>query len=205
MKPLLLLDLDRTLFKTDDFLEILFKQISLINGKQISEIADVFYSYRNNPDARTRVADYDNSLETLRVPKTQLEKELLHSITPDLLLYDDVKDFVGSLKKQKLYDYKVLTLGEPWSQQLKVKLCPFIGDLILEVVNIRKNQYIAKKYAARCGILVDDVHNQELPANWLEVHVDRKHSSIKPIKLIDNCWRITNLNDMKGIMRSYAK
>jgi len=197
MKPLLLLDLDSTLFKTTDFwndFSVVFAQLSgQPAGKYINHYLDIATG-----EGRLKTIDYSTLLANAHVTAESVRVAMQKQATNNYI-FDDARTLIKKLPQiQNIYDIAILTFGQPLFQTLKIEHAPEIADIPVYITQQLKNAFIKQHFMDRPhGVLVDDKFGQELPLGWLEIHIDRTAKSYEaPERKGDDIVRITNLGDV---------
>lgn len=175
MKPnVLFLDLDRTLFDTARFMPVLWHALAKRYGLDYDHcMALVPQFYRALGDYRY----YDLKIhlqEGLGIDPD----EAIEAVTPELASYDFMfPDAAELLEWQKThYEIRVLTFGPEWVQRFKLRFAPDIAHLPCDMILEPKSDFIAREYAGRRGLLVDDRRNPHLPPGFTEVWLDRERT-----------------------------
>ena len=191
-RPLVLIDLDRTLFHTDMFKTDLVAALATLSHMDVEEL------YETLADAR-QGSGLTSSVHLTHVVHTTgtglgAVTQTLTSLGHDYLYPDGVKlldklDSAGA-------DVVILTYGEAAMQTLKLALCPRLAPYTAHIVLGRKNAYIANSWPRRFGTLIDDKQGQELPNNWNEITIRRgaektqHHHSWWTIGDLEQAWPI---------------
>lgn len=173
MKPkVLFLDLDRTLFDTVRFMNALWHALAAQCGQDYDHcMAMVPQYYRAIGDYRY----YDLWLHIQDGLGVDPEVAVA-AITPHLKGADFTFPDASELHEWQKTDYeiRILTFGPEWVQRFKLQFAPRIAQLPIDIILEPKNQFIARDYAGRSGLLVDDKRDLHLPPNFKEVWLDRE-------------------------------
>jgi FMN phosphatase YigB (HAD superfamily) len=202
MKPLILLDLDRTLFNTARYVEDLPSLISGYTQKTVAEITDYIPTMLTGERDKLHRADYDDFVDFLGISFNEFDEAIREEAVFDHYIYDDARHLIDWLKENNR-EFQILTFGDPKVQEIKLKISPFLNGIGYTIIESLKNQYIESQLAGRYGCLIDDKPDQALPTGWTEIHIDRKAPDpAKPVKVAENIWKITTLADAPQIIKS---
>lgn len=171
-KPLLLMDLDRTLFDTELFIDRVWaymagryglnSQAEKVRAPEYFDTHGDSYDYRFFDHVRASVGpDFDKE-EFIKGAKRELS---------GLFLYPDATSDVLNLIDA------ILTFGNREYQLFKLSLCPELAGIEHHIVLEPKGAYIARTFAA-ATVLVDDKDLSgeiKLPAHF--VRIDRSEVS----------------------------
>jgi hypothetical protein len=201
MKPLLLLDLDRTLFATDTFRGYVVDVLVKITGKQSAVIEQMMTEHSDAPDTHLRHTDFTAVLQKLEIPQNEAYLEITKAVPPNSLLLPDVPDFLDWIQGQTIYEPRILSFGQKDFQQLKLATCPTLGWLPADIILERKNTFIQRMFSQQSGALIDDKPRQSLHNNWIEITINRTMPSVRqPRRKTSNVWEITTLIQAKEIL-----
>jgi hypothetical protein len=170
----LFLDLDRTLFDTVSFMTTLWRALSDHYGQDYDHcMALVPQYYRAIGDYRY----YDLKIH-LQDGLGVDPEEAVAAVTPQLKNTDFTFPDASELHiwQKSDYEIRILTFGPAWVQQFKMRFAPSIAHLPIDIILEPKNEFIAREYADRNGLLVDDKRGLHLPPNFKEVWIDREHT-----------------------------
>lgn len=191
--PLLLLDLDNTLFETSKFWQVFVYSLSKAAHVNVEQVDDR-EKFTKGKD-KMRYTDYGGMLRQFKVSHAQVEDALKYECSGIDFLFPDAHILLNRISDVgHMADVSILTFGEPRFQKLKFDVVPELQEFPIYIVRELKYRHIAKNLAHRFGILIDDKPDQMLPDGWLEVHLDRKLSKVKELS-DDNVIRITSLSD----------
>ncbi len=177
-------DFDRTLFDTPRFgndLSQLVAKYANISPVQAREDAAPFYTHEvlRSFDFEAYVAAYGLD------PDTMLEHVRELALT-DNYLYADSTQFIQTLQAGG-FKPKILSFGEHRFQHAKIipTLVHLFGGTLpstfeTHVILEPKGPHIARKHPGEQGVLVDDVPDQNLPAGFREIHLDRATELKRP-------------------------
>jgi hypothetical protein len=197
MKPVLFVDLDRTLFDSDAFfahIEKLLKTKCHVSDGDYDKVRHLLAVPKE--DKLLRFTDFDAILHDLHVSKDIFQQLVIEETHPDAFILPDALEFINWLHTQKNFEVRILSFGQYYFQMLKILVSPLLNEFPEHIIFTRKNEFIATELTKRTGVLVDDKPNQELPSGWLEIYIDRKATKYnKPTKLSESVVCITTLDD----------
>jgi hypothetical protein len=201
VKPLILLDLDRTIFDTAQYVAEMPSLLMGYTQKTASEISEYIPSMLSGERDKLHRADYDDFVHFLGMNFDEFSDAITGEAVMNHYLYDDAKYLVSWLKHNNL-DFEILTFGDPKVQQIKLSITPFLTGINASVIDTLKNAYIKNTLGnAISGVLIDDKPDQQLPQGWTEIHIDRKaEQPFTPRQLSDGVWRISSLEDAPQII-----
>jgi hypothetical protein len=193
-------DFDSTLYNTRVFTQKLWKLLSAHTGLSADKIQAHGASYRSNPALGGY--NFDKHIAQYDLNPAVMWDELSKLADNTGYLFEDSAGFIQSLRAEG-YDPKILSFGEKRYQLTKITpmLSRLAGDRTLPeleviVVDKRKREHIAKLHKGQRGVLVDDIPDQELPAGFSEIHIDRQ---LKLAELQQNSdgYTVANLTQAK--------
>lgn len=168
--PKLLLDLDRTLFDTGLFIEILWPWIGSAYGIDIAQAKARSGDYvRYVGD----MYDYDffSHMAALGIDGQQLIGRAQTELGGTSFVFDDVQPFLDSIQT---LEPAILTFGTESYQSFKLSLCPQIASLPVYSTLVHKNDYILEHWPDQPTVLVDDKFLAgSLPLTTTYIHLDR--------------------------------
>ncbi|HKX73317.1 MAG TPA: hypothetical protein VJM32_04855 [Candidatus Saccharimonadales bacterium] len=194
-KKLLLLDLDRTLLDTKRFMNELWTEISRqYNLDYDHEMSRVPHWYRSMDDYRY----YDLRLHIQE--GLALDPDVaVAAVTPALkkidFLFPDVSE-LAEWRKHTDYELRIMTFGPRWVQEFKLAFMPELADIAADIILEPKGQFIARQYAGRQGMLVDDKRNADLPHGFREIWLDRDGTNQRPEGIIT----INSLTELREVL-----
>lgn len=170
-KPVVLLDLDRMLFNTDRF----GRDLSGVLQARFKVLADEYL--RTYPSyyvysGELRYNDFFRHMRDLKLDPDTVEQAVLTDLSDNDYLYEDVPDFLHSTCVAGA-DVMVLTHGERRFQHLKFRLCRPLRHIMCQDVLTHKREFIARQFAGRHGLLLDDQPIGELTPGFRAVRVSR--------------------------------
>jgi hypothetical protein len=196
MKPLLLLDFDRTLFDTNVFRFTLWSALERLYGvdpEHEIEAARGFYSYNDE------LYDYNffAHLSSLDLGDIEEVKSALHqALTGHRFLYQDA---MSALNLQDKYDIRILTYGNAAFQLFKISLCPELAAIPVETTLEHKGEYLKTHHEGEAIVLVDDKNlHGELPGNARFIHLDR--ASERTIATLSGETTVNSLAYLKEVL-----
>lgn len=197
MEPLLLLDFDRTLFRTDYCWQDFAAALAQAANKPDDTYVSSYESFLKD-EGRLQMIDYNKILGQTGVAKEVIWQNLQKIAAGKDYLFDDARQLLGQRKKlEEKFELAILTFGQEQYQRLKLNLVPEIADLPQFIIQTLKTDFISSKFAGRRGVLVDDKFGQQLPDGWVEIHIDRQENYVAPVQLDDNIYRVTSLMDVE--------
>lgn len=171
-RKVLFLDLDRTLLDTPHFMQSLWREIAkAYNAGLEHQMAQVPHWYRAVGDYHY----YDLRMhlqEGMGLDPDAVLAKITLALQKEDFLYPDASELAAWLERAD-YEVRVLTFGPPWVQQFKISLVPAIAKLPCDMILEAKKAFIAREYAGRQGLLVDDKRNPGLPDGFTEVWLNR--------------------------------
>ncbi len=201
MKPLLLLDLDNTMFRTADFWSDFAVALArAINKPDITFLED--YDAFTIGEGKLRFTDYDRILSNVNITDDQVREYLLPLVVGKSFLFDDAIALLSELPLiVQNYEVRIVTFGQQSFQQLKLDFAPELKDIEADIIQDVKARYISTVFANRTGVLVDDKPKQELPPGWTELHIDRTLAEYSPpIGEATGIIKITSLADVPKLI-----
>ena len=170
--PLLVLDLDYTLFDTDRFVQdlavLVAGEVGIAAGDYLLQIPD-YYEHSGEHLAHYQ---FSRHLGALGLHEQFLERKITPALTGRDYTYTDVDVSVRAFLRDG-YDVRILTYGEQRYQQLKLRCAGIAGQLAADIILESKGAYIARRFAGRAGAIVDDKQITDLPAGVQAVYIDR--------------------------------
>lgn len=182
----LLVDFDFTLYKTDEFAQDLWQELSSQSGLPQATVAADGERFHMHPGLGGY--DFEAHINSYDLDRELLWKKLGDIATSKDYLYEDSRPFIQELRGDG-YAPSILSFGETRYQAAKIE--PVLDTLVgvdtgqllpFQVIMQRKGPYIARQYPGERGALVDDVKRQHLPKGFLEIHIDRSSSQSAPKK-----------------------
>lgn len=203
MKPVLFIDIDRTVFATDNFIEFVITILTELSGKNREELAPHLYLLSVGNDYHLRHTDFEGLLQAVAVDKADFLALLQQRAVPGQFIVEDAAAFLAWATTQQEYEARLLSFGQHDFQQAKIAVSPQLQALPADIIMTRKNAFIARYYQGRTGYLVDDKPDQQLPAGWEEIYIDRKASTmVRPAMIASGVLRITTLSDVPQSLHS---
>lgn len=193
MKPLILLDFDRTLFRTDDYWQDFAMALAKSTGKPENYYANDYYVSLEG-EGRLQMIDYGKILALTGAKHQQIKRNLAEIAGKKQLLFADALGMLRNI--QNSYDVAIVTFGENRYQSLKISLVPEIAGIPTYIIQMLKNEFIVNNFAGRQGMLVDDKFGQDLPPGWTEVYLDRQANCQNPVTISDAVYKISTLDDV---------
>ena len=170
MKPLLLLDFDTTLFKTNEFWNDFAVVFAKVSGKPEDTYVNHYADFTSGV-GQSRKIDYDSLLAHAHIAAEPVRQATKDQLGQKSYIFDDARILIKELPHiQKSYDVAVLTFGQVAFQNLKIEHAPEIASIPIHITQQLKNNYIKQNFMDRPGgVLVDDKPDQELPSGWIEI------------------------------------
>lgn len=177
MKPLLLLDFDRTLFDTDSFWQDFAKCLSEVSGLSSQEIFNQYQGYAHaykKSDNVLRYVGYDNFIDKYQINHQEIIDLVNKNIRGDRYIYADANELLLTLlNNSSKLDFAILSYGQERFQSLKISSCDSLKGVISYITHIPKADFIRHYLADRQGYLIDDKIGQNLATGWTEVNINR--------------------------------
>jgi hypothetical protein len=193
MKPLLLLDFDRTLFHTDRFWADFSRCLCEFTGIDSSQIFLEYEEYVSSKD-KLRYIDYDNLIRRNNINHQDIVKKYKHKLSSNDYMYEDAKRLIYDHQHlSESLDFGILTFGQELFQSFKISLCKELEHTKAYITLLPKSEFISLYLPGIKGILIDDKIGQNLPRNWTEVNINRKSQSNKPRKISREIYEINDL------------
>ena len=190
------MDLDRTLFRTDEFVRDVWQLAGRLygfDGERERLNAPDYFTYNGE------LYDYDffRHLSAASGGKGDeaFEAEAIRLLSGGYL-YDDVQAILGEI------DY-IITYGNARYQSLKLSVCPELKGIPVHVVQQAKGPYIAKEFPGVRSILVDDKSPQAgLSHLTTFIHLDRTddrsvngNGTDGPVRVVSSLAEVLSLLD----------
>jgi hypothetical protein len=163
-KPVFYLDLDRTIFRTDQIakffpvLERLYPENSAIRTAYETRESYHVFPHLEEGDRKTYYYDLTSQLEQAGLDARQVFSQLHDTELSDgRFEYDGAEELVQILKARG--EVKVLTYGEEIYQKFKASLCPSLRGLEVITTVELKVKYLNEHSTARDWIIDDKVIN----------------------------------------------
>ena len=197
-------DFDSTLYHTALFSDQLRKRLSKKTGLPAEEIkadgrAFFFHPYLGGYEYEKHMAKY--GLDPAEM------WSLLEETCKTNFLFTDSIDFIKALRADG-FDPKILSFGEKRFQSIKIQaMLPLLSsggrDIEVVIVDKKKNQHIAALHNGQHGVLIDDVPDQDLPAGFTEIHLNRSQALQTPL-IKDNVITISDLAQARKIINNIS-
>lgn len=202
-KPILFIDLDRTVLDTDKFYAIMVRALSDMTGTAIETIDKIYKSHAKGSYVGDLLHyhDFMGIINELGVEFEQIRARVLVDTENIDLLCTDAQPLISWAGVQSKFEPMLLSFGAPEIQRLKAECCKQLNTLVLHTTLIKKYDYISQNFPGRSGTLVDDKADQRLPDGWTELNIDRSALNYsKPVQINDDEWRITDLKDVEVLI-----
>lgn len=172
-KPVLLVDVDTTLFNTAEFWDDFVATVRTVAGPALHALPlsrDTF----TKGFGRLRYTNYSGILSTFNVTHEAVKSTLKQVGRSNEYVFDDANRWLDTYPDMFAeWDVRLLTCGTKKYQQLKLQTHPVLATMACDFVTTAKADHIAAAFGARRGVLVDDKPGQRLPPGWCEVRIDR--------------------------------
>ncbi len=199
-KPILLLDLDRTLFNTEYFTKTLWSfMVAAYNIDLNAELekAKKFYHYSGE------MYDYDfrQHIRSLGLDPEVVKEVFLDQYRHETFIYDDTKEVLGLGQE---YDIRLLTYGGEWYQLFKIATCSELSHVPVDIVLEQKADYLRNRYVKDDVTLVDDkllteYSGAEWPAHVQFIWLNRE--LVHPIEAHDNYIAIQSFTQLRKALQ----
>ena len=164
--PEIYLDLDRTLFKTSEFIGEVWQVIGEVNdgvdsSAELSRLADFYIENQDDDDYR----DYDFSkhLKAVGLPVAEVYGLIRDRLKSDNFEHSGVSRLLRRLDELGLA-VKIFTYGRDDFQKLKFDLSPFLAEY--ELITTLKPKHTFFEELAQKAILLDDKPiGEQMPDN----------------------------------------
>ena len=184
-KPVFYLDLDRTIFRTDQIarffpvLERLYPENSAIRTAYETRESYHVFPHLKEGDTRTYYYDLTSQLEYAGLDARRVFAELRATELGDgRFEYDGADELVRMLKTRG--EVKVLTYGEDTYQKFKASLCPSLQGLEVVTTVELKVKYLNQHSTAQDWI-IDDKVIDGITTGMHAVHIH--HDTAKPAQV----------------------
>lgn len=167
-----MLDLDRTLFDTPQFVQTLWEWIGqtyeLDDAQMAKESGKAYYTYVEDMYSY----DFFAHIAELGINNADLIQRARQDFSDRTFIYEDVPDFLAMTAG---LDRAILTFGEKTYQQFKLMLCPELNDFTIYSTMRPKREFIEAHLPDQQVILIDDkLLANDLPETTRFIHVDRQ-------------------------------
>lgn len=190
------LDLDRTLFDTAKFMQVLFETCQQLYGLNVNKLADQMPQYQHFVDGM-RYYDFFEQLVANKVDPLMAQAELLGALRGQDFIFADAKRMLNFLAGQN-YTLLVLSFGKQDFQQFKFLLSPLLQRIPFTAVLTDKAKYLAKAGTAS-SLLIDDKLTNNLPSDCWQLLIDRS-SKHNVVKLDYDHIKISSLDQVETIL-----
>jgi hypothetical protein len=194
-KPILFVDFDRTLVKTDRLIAASWQTIEKTYGiDTTSVLATLEDHYVHVGDLR--YYHLDKHIEaSLRRPADEVAAAIYPTLQKQDFAYADAKEIFAWQDK---YEVRILTFGAEWYQRFKLGLVPQFQNIPTDIILRPKGEFIAEQFGNRTGWLVDDKYNGGMPPGFTEIHLVRSSSLTNENK--SGIIIINSLNALKELL-----
>ena len=177
MKPVVILDLDKTIFNTELFWLNAVSALNNIVAKEYiaNNLANKYSSYYKDGSHYT---DFSSLLSDNNVDIKVLANKIKVMYPFSDFLLPDSYNLLKYLDEHE-YMVQILTIGDKEYQKLKVIFCPKIQKYKVDIISYAKYKYINLNYKNTAGVLIDDKPNQHLRSDWYEIYVNRSTHNIQ--------------------------
>lgn len=203
MKPVILLDFDRTLFDTDAFWQDFAGCLAEVTGLRQSAIANNYEDYcRGQGNDKLRYVDLDGFISEYGISFENIVSQVDKDFNLQDYLFADAAIAYGLFEShQDNFDFAVLSFGQEKFQNLKISRCNLPKDIPVYITQQAKTDFINYYLSDRHGALIDDKLGQDLPRKWTEVHINRSNKLTGPAKIGKNLYQISNLAQVPELLQ----
>ena len=167
-----LVDLDKTTFRTHDFMADLAALLKARFG--IEEYANLANNAHISGEGKLRYYDFHTHIEELGLDATEVEEVVIETFAGRDYSYEDVEAFIDFLlTRSGLAVHSLLTYGETRFQNLKYRCAPALGKLAYAATLLPKRHFITEHFPTQQGIIIDDKPIVGLPGNFKQVLLTR--------------------------------
>ncbi len=147
------LDLDRTLFRTDDFMSKLWQTLADLYGwAKLTQESNRLAGHYVHQDDGQKLYDLSAHLKEVNIEPADAYGRLHHSkLAGDDWLYPDAVKLVGWLSTHSRVE--ILTYGAHDFQRLKLDFCPKLADVPATIIQTDKADWLRGKTST---LLIDD-------------------------------------------------
>ena len=189
--PEVYLDLDRTLFKTSEFIGEVWQVIGEVNdgvdsSAELSRLADFYIENQDDDDYR----DYDFSkhLKAVGLPVAEVYGLIRDRLKSDNFEHSGVSRLLRRLDELGLA-VKIFTYGRDDFQKLKFDLSPFLAEY--ELITTLKPKHTFFEELAQKAILLDDKPiGEQMPDNVTFIQ-SIGYNGVEPLDEFD--WQTVSL------------
>jgi len=200
MKPVILLDFDRTLFDTDLFWIDFAECLAVVIGISPSQILKAYTDYVTATGITSYIF-YEDYIKQHNINHKLVQETVNKMLKNKQYLFEDaIKLLNSSDNLQREYEVAVLTYGQELFQNLKISLCKELKSLTSYITLLPKAQFIDYYISNRVGLLVDDKLGQNLPNGWVEVHIDRNSQKSEVTMINKDILEIYDLGQLSNIL-----
>ena len=186
-----MVDLDRTLFDTDRFVDWVWQVIAKeykIDTEYERQRAELFYSYYEDW-YDYQFFDHIASISTIDSSQDEFERRV-RSHQRDNFLFTD------ALETLSLYD-EIITFGNQPYQRFKLSMCPELHAIPATIITEMKANYIKHHYRAPVVLIDDKNLSDELP-DWARFFlVDRTQQQA----MIQHSADFTSMSSLRELIR----
>lgn len=201
---ILYVDFDSTLYNTKQFAAdhcALISKYANLSPAEVSSKLDQFFSHPGLGGY-----DYSAHIQFYGLNQHIMWQQLEKLVRNNNYLYPDSARFI---QKARLigYDPKILSFGEKRFQLVKImptlQILAGKGSRQIEVIVVdrKKYEHIRSLHKGQRGVLIDDVPNQDLPAGFTEIHINRSLDLKRPAKK-DIGFTVSNLDQALKVIES---
>lgn len=200
MKPLIILDLDKTIFNTELFWQDTVGSLNNIT-KQIYQPDDLANKYSSYYKDGSHYLDFNKLLIDNNTKVDMVIKNIISFNYKKDYILPDARFLLRFLDDNK-YDVQILTIGDTLHQKLKYLFCPELNKYKLNIISYAKHKFINNNYSNDFGVLIDDKPNQMLRENWHEVYINRQPNANNNLINVNNTSEIDNLRKVPIILKT---
>lgn len=171
VRPIVLLDYDRTIFDADRFFADAQQVLEHRYGLRTGQLTDEYIEYCQWQNG-IRYYDLFRHIAAHTIDDHGAELVLARELSKNNYVYPDVLPFIEAL--QPLVErIAYLTHGTERYQQFKRRMAPRLPGLPFYVTLLPKGQFITEQCGVTQGIIVDDKPIPNLPGNFVQAWLGR--------------------------------
>jgi hypothetical protein len=170
-----ILDMDRTVFRTDQFVDDVAQAMEVGFGIDTQLFARLARGGGATPNGS---GSYHLKLfglvQDLGLDACQTEEYIAETLSGHSYVYDDVPPFLDFLATEvRPGTCMLLTQGDPRTQQIKYRCAPVLGRLPCVDTLRPKEEYINEYFFNDCGVIIDDKIVRGLPLGFRHLWLTR--------------------------------
>jgi hypothetical protein len=203
---ILYVDFDNTLFDTKRFAADLYTLIARHANTTAAGVAESAKQHISHPGLGGY--QFARHIAGYNLDSGSMWQQLGELLATKDYLYPDSSDFIQQALRHG-YDPHILSFGETRFQQAKIRpaLTALNGEqpqnIPMTIIDYKKHIYINRTHPGGRGTLIDDVPDQQLPAGFTEIHIDRSLSLPKPLRATAG-YTVSNLSQALQVIDQLA-